>query len=456
MGFKSKFRNLFKGLTWRFFPYPDELSIKSVLETILYVVIFSFCWYLFICWNQVPIRQESFYVDCLVAPSDDRIEDIAPIANICYCVPMTTTGWEPMKETSVFQLPMLKDEKNEHSEWTKNSPIMIYPYERLTSVPGVWIEFSQWRTSSRKNSINNLIVQDNNLSPTHVDSVKNVESHKSKFWEYAFDSIKGYPYNPVYYNLILPSDAYFENMEYSKLLNTRYILWEDKRKEKLVGKYDSLRNHLFETPFFAQAKAKGFEPIYYYGVESSKLPMKRYKDKTFETIDANVMKVSHQRETGEGQILVDGFISGNYGSNVSIVLRESGSGILADSKFSKPSWFRLEDISQSYYDIRLGSVLIDSITLKFDFIGATNFSKIRPEPDNVTMSSIEFTDPSKIMEIRTNGLKFYAKFIELENKQFIRMFVITTILGAMFMIFIGMLFVCIIKLIAFYYLKKRS
>jgi hypothetical protein len=101
-----------------------------------------------------------------------------------------------------------------------------------------------------------------------------------------------------------------------------------------------------------------------------------------------------------------------------------------------PPWGRLEDISQAYINLKLESYTVDSIVLNLNFIGATEFSQMDPIPDKVGMSNIIFNDPVKIYKIKANGLRFHARFIELENWQQIRVFTVTAIMSAFVLVFV--------------------
>lgn len=95
------------------------------------------------------------------------------------------------------------------------------------------------------------------------------------------------------------------------------------------------------------------------------------------------------------------------------------------------------DISQCYYHLTLDlSRESKKREFKLDFGGATEFSKMDPEPDKITMSSIVFNDSAKLEKIGNEGLWMHAKFKQLENIQLIRMFIITTALG----FFVALLF----------------
>lgn len=112
---------------------------------------------------------------------------------------------------------------------------------------------------------------------------------------------------------------------------------------------------------------------------------------------------------------------------------------------SRPRWFNNFDISQSYYDIKFDTNL-DSGRISMDFVGVTEFSKIAPEPDTITMSSIIYTNKDKIKVLKDNGLKFHAKHIELQNFQNSRVFFITAVMSALFAIFVTYVVLSVVKL----------
>lgn len=138
------------------------------------------------------------------------------------------------------------------------------------------------------------------------------------------------------------------------------------------------------------------------------------------------------------------FPSDHYESKVIYAIKKKVDTINTNSDgdvLGRPVWYRLEDISQSYYNIRFNSRMMDSLSLEIDFKGAVDFSNMQPEPDEMRMGSIKFYDPDKINQIEIYGLQFHAKFRELENMQTVRLFAVTTILGGILIIFVGLLFV---------------
>ncbi len=113
---------------------------------------------------------------------------------------------------------------------------------------------------------------------------------------------------------------------------------------------------------------------------------------------------------------------------------------------SKPSWFSFEDISQQYYEIKLRTYDIDSTTLSVDFCGVAEFSQMIPEPDEVGMSSVVFTDFDKIEQIERDGLKFHARFKEVENMQQIRLFLLTSVMAGIIIIIIVFIIMSLYKI----------
>lgn len=114
--------------------------------------------------------------------------------------------------------------------------------------------------------------------------------------------------------------------------------------------------------------------------------------------------------------------------------------------FSRPHWYSKYDLSQSVYELKITGDCREYSKLVIDFIGATQFSHMEPEPDVVTMSSIEFNDPQKLGKIMSRGLKFHATFTELQNWQSSRMFFITAFLCALLAIILTFFIISIYKI----------
>lgn len=106
----------------------------------------------------------------------------------------------------------------------------------------------------------------------------------------------------------------------------------------------------------------------------------------------------------------------------------------SSSNYERPNVFTsAEDISKTVEVIELGgstSRYVRNLTLDYRTPIALP-SKFLPEPDEVTMHSIRYTDPAKIEWIGAKGLRTYVSFPNLENVQALRIFVIAGIVGAL-------------------------
>jgi hypothetical protein len=101
------------------------------------------------------------------------------------------------------------------------------------------------------------------------------------------------------------------------------------------------------------------------------------------------------------------------------------------------------DLSQLYYSFKLSlkfnevvtseefNKTLDStdIALIFYFVGHTVFSEMYPQPDQIGMNSIMFTDKEKIKAIMEDGFLFHVELSDNKNIQTARMFFLTTILS---------------------------
>lgn len=109
--------------------------------------------------------------------------------------------------------------------------------------------------------------------------------------------------------------------------------------------------------------------------------------------------------------------------------------------FGSPDILVAEDISKFVEVIYVGDKKgnPDSLSLWsavnnliFDYSGPADFSNhIVPEPDEITISSIRYTDSLKIQEIGRNGLRFHVNLPDMENKQESRIFILSAIVTAL-------------------------
>lgn len=103
-----------------------------------------------------------------------------------------------------------------------------------------------------------------------------------------------------------------------------------------------------------------------------------------------------------------------------------------------PSFFAPYDVSQNTFDISFDTDTLNELSV--NLMGATEFSRMIPEPDIVSMNSITFTDSDKLRMIRNNGLKFHVKYPTLQNIQSMRTYLITTFISLFFTLFTTLLY----------------
>ena len=91
------------------------------------------------------------------------------------------------------------------------------------------------------------------------------------------------------------------------------------------------------------------------------------------------------------------------------------------------NWFRMEDISQSYYTLNIKSENYDTHidNIKIDFGGAVRFLHIYPTPDISDYSSIVYNDAEKISYIQSFGLKTYCQLLEASGLQSVRIYLLS-------------------------------
>ena len=109
------------------------------------------------------------------------------------------------------------------------------------------------------------------------------------------------------------------------------------------------------------------------------------------------------------------------------------------------SFFSPYDISQECIFLNIDSN-IDYIKLGISCYGPVEFSAMIPSPDSIYMDRIVFEDQDKISKIKSSGLKFHTKYVQLDNLQNMRSFMITTFLS---------LFITLFCTLSFKYIKLR-
>lgn len=94
-----------------------------------------------------------------------------------------------------------------------------------------------------------------------------------------------------------------------------------------------------------------------------------------------------------------------------------------------PSYFSPYDLSCAYFKIKLQTDNIQATSLKIKYSGCAELTRLNPEPDEMDYDYVYYYDSLKLSEIEFHGLRFFAKFPELENKQYVRIFALTAVLS---------------------------
>ena len=376
--------------------YPEEpIKIESMVEILCFSVIVSICAFLYYRWNIVPHKEIELVVEDF---SDSRTvvgEDSVTRLFSCdakFTMPMTRHQ-EFVKDSSVVEISFYPFYSNgQHSDLIDYSFVDDSVRNHLRPFLGV---FEEKRISENLFKIYNSALFEHSVLACF--SLTDVRQNNLEF-----DSIKKsidinheiYCHTYVGYSVSLP------------FFHTDDIMKRDT---------DSISISSFEIK-----NGKEYREIHLFGRNDS-----LYSPST------RRLERKHYRPWFEWFNLYYWFHGGYDALEI-------------------PRWGRLEDISQAYISLKLKSNTIDSMHLCIDFVGATDFSKLVPEPDIIDMSCITYTDPAKIYKIRKQGgLKFHAKFKELQNLQQIRTFSVTAIMSAFVLVFV-------VFLISAYFKLKRQ
>lgn len=382
-----------KNINWGIFP-EEPIKIQSLVEVTIYILIFILCFYLYNKWYDVPQRNVFVKVENLGIKDSSTITN--KYCNLYYTLPMT-------KDQSIIDDRIKKYGKEAMSTIRAN----FYYYE-----PHHLHKF---------------------LRPTHAiyDSIRTDYRLLNDDFEFKTEE------STYHFYARLDSTKAYAIEHYSFLL-----------RELVNKEVDSLINVFNEKVSIP----KGYSMHYVYS-----------------ELKYDGLNVKDAYETSDTMFKRSGKINGNLFSeyfgasntnffyyNLSLFPEDNIFGYIkshnpfyARTPSEIPSFFAREDISQAYINLRVESITIDSINLKLNFIGATEFSRMTPEPDEIGLSYIEFRDPKKIAQIRLNGLTFLAKFKDLEGIQQIRLFTVTAIMSGLFTIFI-------VFIILYVYKIKRS
>jgi len=402
LGFKKP-----RWFQWRLFPKDDVPPIQSFLEIAVYSLVLCFCYKLYLDFNKITNNYISIEAEKL---NDCRY------------------AFRSVKHDSTLYLQYVIGDFNLHlpMQGLKNSSINEKKEGHFFgSIKNDSLHFSY--TLDEKG---NPIIKDN-IAP---------------YWNKIYDEVSKNPHNVIeeknYKKLksLIAKDPELKSVDMRdfsrfkismKIMNGKPIkvdtTWQvSKEKETPFTTVfiDKTKRNVFEYDIF-KAEKTGFETIgnqqclYRELYQSSSLSEQLYDKYTkyyHEYKDRNLKREDFAVE-------VPFYFSISTKSKLKKLLSIEPAGIM--DRY---------DFSQGWYTINLNSATIDSIHLTINFIGATEFLPMKIQPDEIGSNYIKYTDQKKIQQIKKEGLKFYAKFKELENIQTIRCFCVTAIISGLLLI----------------------
>lgn len=385
---------------WHLFP-EEPIKVRSFIEMAIFFIIVSICFFLYYRWNIVPIKEIEIQIEDLsdgVAHniSHGRIDSIRRVltCDFQYNIPMTRHDElieNPCSYTIKFR-PLYSNDK--YSEF------LNYTFLKDSIRNGLIIN----------DSCASIFIKEHDLEKEFDKiNIRPISKIKSKY----LDSFK----KILVDSLDVSGDSVV--MGYIATKQSPPLIYSGKPWIK------SKDNHEIINQYLSDDKKYYHYNTYFY--------MSNWTHEDYPETEIRGL----QRESYKNSLH-------KFANYFNIYKPFKSTGLLMT-----PKWGRLEDISQAYIRVKLKSLTIDSIVLNLNFVGATEFTAMDPAPDKVGMSNIVFNDPIKIYKIKANGLKFHARFIELENWQQIRVFTVTTIMSAFVLIFV------VFAISAYFKIRKR-
>lgn len=380
-----------------------KTRFRTVTDFLVALIVFITCLFLYGKWNDVPKHTDIIEVACLKyrQPLSDTISDWNPVAIITYEIntskllrPRLRAGdihvsyknWKPYKRYDSLNLPVSRDTYVNDSLALHSDYWKLATLKRNTIAAIVSGKHSEDKMKELSNFISNRPNQfDEKSIHSQLESAVELQNR-------LLDSLKTYTKDSISWWIDNPTEDLYALFFFQ--INCRWNISEHKDYTSDPFRDDS-----------SNAKAIGF-----WGYKDSAY----YQNHYFLRLDKKRVDIS-DKDKIEG----------------------------VDNPLISPKWYSMFDISQSYFDIALTSVSIDSVILKFDFVGATDFSEMNPKPDFIDMSSVSFSNPQKIEQIKKTGLVFHAHFKEKDGVQTIRLFAVT----ALMCVFTPKLLICIVNLI---------
>ncbi len=463
--FKSWIYSFFKKRDdfWHFFPRGEELSIKSALEIILYILLIIGGWSLFQTFQKVKthkfeMRIEQFGKIDTISNSIDSIG--INIANIKFNIPATdertkakksvdvTTGF--FREHSFFRtiddINKDKDSLENFNDYYKTLKYVNTKYD--------YINFNDSSCYFELFIQNNIKPNINNIVPIRSDSTE--ESKLLKESNLLIEAIFRLTLYEQMKQLSTVPDEIFGNNSIYKIFKSKHQ--SAKLAEDTVNLRNTFINAIIDSigeDSLNRIPIEIKEPLHYYKLDIEAPDYGPFSSffngsRRYVKVDNNYISYVEHHQKGHS-LSVSNWVSGKVieapGFSNPNVLNISGALPLIPNPFS------LFDISKAKYHIDIKTSTIDSINLKFDFVGCCTFSKMAPEPDVIDMHSITFTDQWKILQIKDKGLDFYVKYEEFEKTQHIRLFILEAVISGLIILLISFLIIGCYKIINFKRLK---
>lgn len=474
-------------LQWSWFPKDEQPPTLSVFEIILYFIAFSIACYFFVAFNRIPCHtflisaeklSNNRYIDTLFTEKDTSVCFCFNTAKIVLQIPRTTVFAKDSFDVCRYEIneDHLKLENlylvSDTTSTLQTGGLSQYWRAVFDNVAGRFDEtfrILKWNhelyeTNSFRDELKDII-------DVHVERHFPIERLDNALWP---NKCKRYPdkrnifrilkANMTNKDLIEYWDSIFDN---STPLNLKhYSIFWDKYINHLRTNNNPQRvfkqilerrakDALFPIVQSGNSKNDKWSNKYYFSLVSS-INKTLKKDKEEPILDS--LKLNDFWTTKKYILKYDktlqcaayGLESFAANSNDHSIEKHRFSTINNPNlvnyvSIQSPGWFNLYDISQGWYKILFKTSTIDSTELKIDFVGATEFFPMKIEPDEKGSNYIKFTDPIKVLQIRKDGLTFYAKFKELENRQIIRSFAVTAILSGLIIVFLTFLILSIYR-----------
>ena len=412
-------RNFF---TWHIWPRPRNIKIQSVYEILMLLGVFGVCLYLYLKGNEVKMYEYSFQVECL----DNRDKN---------------GDFKNYEVSITLRIPYTKVKKlaKEANDTLSGNFIMLFSPKYI----GQYC-FSKTKPDSLIRVKDKYILL-NQLASNCSESLKPSDAYNRSIEYLGLDTL--YIKNPNRYKYA----DFYTPVNYDVFLVNEVNLRSNKRWNSKVNPYSEISalNKLFEEiSDTLLTEHRDYHPLFYYNLRLT--PSQKQSNSRYVVLDS-VLIQKNTWNKGDKEIFLfeedkvfeatKGFLFNDKNNNNECFAH----AFSAQHITRPPGWFSLRDISQAYFKINLKSESIDSINLKIDFDGATDFSQIYPAPDKVSMSSIEYHEFPKLNYIKYHGIVFHAHFKEFANMQSIRMFFLTAIMSALFTVIIVFLILAFYK-----------